>query len=153
MSSIEIFKTIPHGFNTKIQVAASYVLVEDKLLILQLSPAKQEAGAWGVPAGKLEVNESPAAGACRELYEETGIFIELAAHMHPMSQLYIRKPKVDYVYHIFGVKLNHNPKIQLSHEHSDYRWVTPQEVKGLPLMKGAQEALEMYYQRLKETEA
>lgn len=36
-------------------------------------------GAWSIPAGYLEIDESPRAGAVRELEEETGLVVDASA--------------------------------------------------------------------------
>lgn len=139
----KVFDAEPEGFNAKVHVAASYVNVEGKLLLLKLSSIKNEAGAWGVPAGKIEMNEPLNEGARRELFEETGLVIA-SNFIRQLGTLYFRKPDIDYTYHLFGVSLYSLPEIQLSDEHSDYTWVTLSEAFRLNLMIGAKEALEAY---------
>lgn len=141
---VQIFQCPPLGFDTKAEVASTYVSVDGKLLLLQISHLKQESGCWGVPAGKIEANESPEKAARRELYEETGISIDSKAHMQLFGRLYVRKPKVDYVYHMFKIELPQLPKIQLSKEHQTHAWINPQEAENMPLMAGAKDALKCY---------
>jgi predicted NUDIX family NTP pyrophosphohydrolase len=54
--------------------------------------AKKDAGAWSIPKGLIEGNESPLAAAKREFKEETGLlprgtFIELGSFKQPSSKL------------------------------------------------------------------
>lgn len=146
-SEIFVYDKKPKGFFSTVEVAAIYLNVNGKLLLLELSADKQEKGTWGVPAGKLEVGERPAQGAKRELLEETGIDIEDEGSFHPLGELYIRKPEIDYIYHLFGINLESQPAICLSPEHCSYRWVSRFEGENLPLMKGAKLALDAYFQR------
>jgi ADP-ribose pyrophosphatase YjhB (NUDIX family) len=53
------------------------VLRDDRALIVQRAQ-QPNAGRWGFPGGVLELGESVAAGAMRELREETGIIAEPA---------------------------------------------------------------------------
>lgn len=147
MMTTKVYKEIPEEFSPKVEVAAIYVAVEGKLLLLQLSDDKSERGAWGVPAGKIEIGEQPLHGAKRELFEETSINISENSFT-PLGTLYIRKPEIDYAYHLFGIDLNRLPDVHLSSEHCAYRWVSKEEAENLPLMKGAKPALEAYYQAL-----
>lgn len=142
-SVVSVYTTKPSDFKASIQVAACYVEIDGDLLLLQCSPNKQEAGTWGVPAGKIEENESTMNGAKRELLEETGIDIPLS-NLHPLTTLYIRKPKIDYSYHLFKVTMPAKPKIVLSSEHPAYMWASKKDLETLPLMVGAKEALETY---------
>ena len=111
LKKIEICEKKPENFNAKVQVAACHIEVDGKLLLLQRAYDKSEGGNWGVPAGKLEEDESPEQAACRELFEETGIKIDPIAQLQALGELYIRKPDVDYIYHIFKILLNDKPKI------------------------------------------
>ena len=137
----EVHETEPHGFNPEVQISACYLEIDGKLLLLQRAHGKLEPGKWGVPAGKLEKNETPEQATQRDLFEETGISFE---NLSPMPCLYIRKPEIDYIYHPFKIQLDRIPPVQLSNEHQNYQWVTSQEMQKLPLMDGAQEALYHY---------
>ena len=53
------------------------VLRGDKALIVQRAQ-QPNAGRWGFPGGVLELGETVAEGAMRELYEETGIVADPA---------------------------------------------------------------------------
>ena len=59
---VEVYETKPIGFKASVEVAACYLEVEGRLLLLECAAKKQEAGRWGVPAGKLEKGETPAMG-------------------------------------------------------------------------------------------
>jgi 8-oxo-dGTP diphosphatase len=141
----EVYELRPKDFVPKVEVAGIYVNINDKVLLLQLSSRKREAGKWGVPAGKLESNESVIEGARRELLEETDIDITSVDMLKSIGKLFIRKPDIDYVYHLFGLNLELFPNIQLSAEHHNHKWVTRIEANALNLMDGAKEALDFYF--------
>jgi 8-oxo-dGTP pyrophosphatase MutT (NUDIX family) len=148
ISSIEVHESPPDDFAPKVQVAGCYLEIDNKLLLLQTADGKLEARNWGVPAGKLEENETPENAAIRELFEETGIALEHPSQMQHLNSLYIRKPEFDYVYYLFKVQLDQIPNVQLSKEHRHYTWATVSDMEELPLMQGAKEALH-YYRLLK----
>ncbi|MBA3722907.1 MAG: NUDIX hydrolase [Parachlamydiaceae bacterium] len=139
---IEVHEIKPEDFNARVEVAAVYVEVHDKVLFLQISKQKKEGGLWGVPAGKQESNETPQQASIRELYEETGIKLE--NHLHPkfVGTLYIRKPDLDYNYHVFHAKFTTTPTVIISNEHQSYKWVSMNEINTISLMAGAKEALD-----------
>ncbi|NGX63418.1 MAG: CTP pyrophosphohydrolase [Candidatus Anoxychlamydiales bacterium] len=143
-SSIEIYDYNPQKHRGKIEVVGCYIEIDESLLLLQLANQKLEAGFWGVPAGKVEQNESPKKAAKRELFEETGIDIEDLAHIKCLGALYVKKPNVDYIFHLFKIQLHKTPIIQLSIEHQDYKWARMQDIDKMPLVEGALEALQKY---------
>ena len=139
----EVFEARPEGFQGAVEAAAAYLEIGGKLLILQNADFKEEAGRWGVPAGKVEPGEAPEETVRRELFEETGISVEPYA-VESLGTLYIRKPYVQYVYHLFQIALEQMPEVRLSKEHVQAHWATSKELKSLPLMEGAFEALCKY---------
>lgn len=139
-SRIEIFEKKPEGFVPHVQVSGCYLEIDNKLLLLQRAYGNFESGKWGVPAGKLEGDETPLEGAKRELFEETGISPK---NFQQVNSLYIQKPEVAYVFHLFKVELDQIPEVILSNEHQSYKWATPKEIEELPLMAGANEALQL----------
>ncbi|MEI8366273.1 MAG: NUDIX hydrolase [Parachlamydiaceae bacterium] len=140
----EVHENEPNGFNPQVEVAACYLEIDNKLLLLQSSTRKSEPEAWGVPAGKLEKNERPCDAAKRELFEETGISIEHHSQIQSCGSLYIRKPEIEYVYHLFEVTIDKVPEIRLSDEHQSYVWASSEEIEQISLMSGAREALDRY---------
>lgn len=96
-----------------------------------------------MPAGKLEPGENPENAAKRELLEETGITIKDGC-MNRLSPLYIRKPKLDYIYYPFKIFLEDRPQVFLSSEHQSYKWVDFHALETIALMDGAREVLKHY---------
>lgn len=139
---VEVHKIAPGGFTPKVQIAACYLEIDDKLLILQRAQGV-EKGKWGVPAGKLEINETPENAAKRELFEETGI--GCFTQIQRLDSLYIRKPEIDYVYHYFKVHIESIPEVRLSDEHQSYIWATSKDIETIDFMEGAIETLQHYH--------
>lgn len=115
----EVYELRPEGFQPSVEVAACYLEIDGRLLLLESGAHKPEAGKWGVPAGKVKRGEASPDAARRELFEETGIRVD-SDSIHHLGSLYIRKPDLDYVYHLFKIALHERPDVQLSHEHSNF---------------------------------
>ncbi len=80
--------------------------------------------------------------ARRELFEETGISLEGTSQICYVSSIYIRKPHIDYTFHLFRVQLSESTRdVKLSDEHQSYHWATPQDFEKMPLTAGAVERL------------
>jgi 8-oxo-dGTP diphosphatase len=60
-------------------VAAALVDAEGRVLLQRRSPGRAMAGLWEFPGGKVERDERPEAALVRELEEELGIEVDLAA--------------------------------------------------------------------------
>ena len=142
-SSIEIFEKKPEGFIPQVEVSGCYIEIENKLLLLKYAQGS-ESGRWGVPAGKVEGDETPIEAAKRELFEETGISLECPSQIHYVTSIYVRKPSINYTFHLFKVQLNQRPDVKLSPEHQAYSWTTFQDIEEMLLTGGAMEALQYY---------
>jgi len=142
--NIEIFEKKPEGFTPNVEVAGCYIEVENKLLLLEYASTGTKSGKWGVPAGKVEKDETPLNAARRELFEETAISLGCQSQIHYVNSMYIRKPDVDYIFHLFKVQLDQMPDVHLSHEHQSYRWATSQDIEEMPLVDAGKEALQYY---------
>lgn len=60
-------------------VAAALVDGDGRILLQQRAPGRAMAGLWEFPGGKVEDGERPEAALARELEEELGIRVEIAA--------------------------------------------------------------------------
>jgi len=145
---IEVYDQQPEDFCPQVEIAACYLEIENKILLLQCGVHKSEPGKWGVPAGKIEEGEMPQQAAIRELFEETGIEVEEPSQIHYVTKLYMRKPTFDYVYHLFQVQLTEIPRICLSDEHLNYHWASAEDLEELPLMVGAKEGIHCYQKNI-----
>lgn len=62
-----------NDFKDLIEVAACYLEHENYYLFLKRAENKPAGLTWGVPAGKVEKNETPIDALTRELFEETSV--------------------------------------------------------------------------------
>jgi len=140
-----VYENRPKAFQKASSVVGCFLEIEGKLLLLQRSETESEKGCWGPPAGTVEKGESLSAAAKRELSEETGIIATKVALLGP---LYIQKPHVAYVFYLFAIQWDKNTDVTTSSEHTDYKWISLEKARSLPLVSGGTEAL-TYYQKKK----
>lgn len=140
----KVFDERPHDFQPQVEVGSCFLEIGGKILLLQRATGKLEEERWGLPAGKIEIDETTKKGAIRELFEETGIEVTDLTLVHFLKTFYIRKSEIDYLFHLFKVELNEIPGVKLSSEHQDYKWVTMQQAQKMDLMGGAVEVLKQY---------
>ncbi len=143
---IKVYQSKPRDFAPQVEVASCYFEVGDELLLLQRAIGQSEEGLWGIPAGRIELSESPQDGMIRELYEETGIGLTEDHTIESLGELYICKPSIAYVFHMFRVDHHDKPEVCLSGEHQNYSWVSRGEILNMDLMAGAVQALQIYFQ-------
>jgi 8-oxo-dGTP diphosphatase len=141
--TVQVFNTPPSDFIPRLEVSASYCEYQGRILLLKRQMNKAEGLKWGVPAGKIEQGETPLEAAKRELFEEAGI---QAQHLKSIGCLYIRRPELDFVFHLFFLHLSQFPILNVAQEeHTEACWASLQEARQLPLVSGGEKALEYFY--------
>ena len=139
----EVFDTRPHDFHSEKDVAACYVVCQNRFLLLKRAPDKPQPNTWGVPAGKFEPEETPEKAVIREVLEEVGLDVVPKA----LGELYVRHPDLHFTYHMFHQSFENFPDINLSNEHTACVWATLEEAMALPLIGGGKDAL-LHYKNL-----
>jgi NADH pyrophosphatase NudC (nudix superfamily) len=103
-------------------VLAAVVEGDDGRVLLARNALWQE-GVFGLITGFMEAGESPEAGICREVLEETGLRVK-ALRLLCCSE-FLRMNQVLIAYH---VRVQGRPEdVKLSPELLEYRWQTAQE--------------------------
>lgn len=137
----------PQGFSSTIDCAACYCEWQDKILLVKRHPNSSQGLTWGLPAGKMEKNETPRQAVIREVREEVGLEVDDET-LESFGLLYCRLPHVDFHFHVFRFRFHQLPAVQLSpSELIDMKWLTHEEALKLPLIAGGKEALDYYKQR------
>ena len=132
------------------QLAAPGTSVE--ILMLRRSPSKVVLpGLWQCVSGSLEEGESIAAGALRELHEETGFGaaeIEAFFDLDQVNQFH--EPSVGAIVSsaVFAVRVRADAQPELSHEHDAMRWVPPAEALELAIWPAYGESIRRIQQNL-----
>lgn len=109
-------------------------------LMLKRSTGKHYEHLWQGVAGKIEKGETATQTVIRELEEETGKKPKkLFVADHIASFYDVRKDRIQMV-PIFGIEVE-NSEVQLSDEHSEYKWVSFEEALTLLTWKGQKEGL------------
>lgn len=89
-------------------------------------------GGWSVPAGKVKYEEVPMVAALRELKEESGIDGHVLKELSCRAGTILSKGEKAYrLFFTYLVEANNKaepPQVRLSEEHSDFVWVTAQDL-------------------------
>ena len=117
---------------------------EGKFVLLHRRAHKPNGNTWGLPAGKVEPDESDEAAMLRELREETGYEARL-------SELrYVREDEYQFdgdpfVFVVYKLALDgpYDVKIEAA-AHQAYQWITWSEAMKMPdLVPGLHTVLEL----------
>ncbi len=105
------------------KLGADAAVPDDRGQILLLK--RSDGRGWGLPGGWVDVHESPAQAAVREVWEEAGLRVEPEAY----AAISCKGPGTGpHLYHQVNIVTLMKPvpadaTITLSHEHTDYRWI------------------------------
>lgn len=110
------------------------------------------AGHWGFPKGHVEKGEEEKETVLRELEEETGI--------SEVEFIPGYRQRIDYYFYRGEQKINKEvyfylgktseKKVQISHEHRDYKWLTYEEAMATLTFQNARNILKEAKQFLQE---
>lgn len=111
-------------------VAAALIDGEGRVLLQQRPPGKPMAGLWEFPGGKIEANESPEAALARELHEELGITLSVE-DLRPIA--FASEPLAGRHLLLLLYTLDTWQGTPAAHHATELRWVTPAEMRTLPM--------------------
>lgn len=131
----------------ELESVAKALLINPKgeALILTLGEHKQrpeKSFKPDLPGGMVDPGESDRGGVVREIVEETGISVDIneVVPVYSKTEFYSDESK-SVTKHLFIVKLDSTPTVQLSWEHSAYRWVPLDELQNSILRSFYDEAI------------
>jgi 8-oxo-dGTP diphosphatase len=122
------------------------VIHEGKILIMKrVRPSSDGLGWWELPGGGLEYGEPPHEALIRELKEETGLDIKILKPVYTFTAIRENYQTVG----IGFLTIPTNDHVILSDEHTDYRFVSQDELKDsldVHIYKDIEKALDEYNQ-------
>lgn len=102
---------------------------QEKFLILQLPINKEfTKELWMFPGGRLESGEQPELGLKREVFEETGLRVDVVIPAHT-ARWGIENPAKYSVFYMCRIIGKEN--IAISKEHVAYKWVDFEEINKI----------------------
>lgn len=105
-----------------------------EVLLIRRSSDQMFAGLWQCVTGKLEVGERIAAGARREVAEETGLeAADLEAFFETDIVNWFHADDLDALLceAVFAARVRADAAVIVSDEHDDFRWLSPDAAKEL----------------------
>lgn len=137
-------KKIPN-FNSRFEVVSCFIEYQQNILLLLRQENKPQPLSWGVPAGKVEGNDSLLETITREVKEETGIVIP-SSNFNYFKKLYVMYTDYDFIYHIYSSELKIRPIVKINPlEHKDFLWTSPKKALALPLIPDEDFCINLFY--------
>lgn len=141
-----IYFDSPADFSPRFSIVSCFLQYDKKFLLLHRQEHKAQGNTWGVPAGKIDGDESEIQAMLREAQEETGISLA-AEDLKYIRQVYVRYPDYDFIYHMFAAELDQEPLVTINPaEHKEFQWISPEDALQINLMPDLDHCIKFYYQ-------
>jgi len=114
-----------------------------EFLLLKRSPEQYYPNLWQMVSGKIKENETAYNAALREIKEETSLTPDMFWVAPTVNSFY--SPDKDYIclLPVFAAKVKNDCEVKISKEHTEYKWVTPEEAKQLLAWDGQRKSVDV----------
>jgi len=116
-----------------------------EILLIRRAAGRIYPGIWQCVTGGLEGDEKVVDGALRELEEETGITAAEIEALYGLDQVNLfHADHLDALMAeaVFAAHVQGSVRPRLSHEHDDFRWVSPDEARETVVWPAYRTAIE-----------
>jgi mutator protein MutT len=109
-----------------VEASVALVVFDERALVLRRRPEDRSfAEQWCLPGGRVEEGETAVDAAVREIFEETGLALEIDRGLGPRA-VQLPERGIAFTIHRFVGRCEH-ALVELSDEHVDSRWLTRAE--------------------------
>jgi 8-oxo-dGTP pyrophosphatase MutT (NUDIX family) len=136
------------------RVVSCLLVHNGKLLILKRSTkVKTYKEYWGAVAGYIEPNEQPYETAVKEIGEEAGLGtkdITLIVQAEPVTINDVYDGvQYQWVIYPFIFRVTNDSKVHIDWEHSEYQWISPDEISQYQTVPYLKEIVRQHLQELR----
>lgn len=115
----------------------------DEWLMMKRAPNVRVPGAWQMVSGRIEEGEKAYETAIREMREETGLEALHFFQASFVNRFYLAAEDQIILTPVFAAEVAAVSKVQLSEEHTEFRWVGPEEARAMLAWPGQRESLDV----------
>jgi 8-oxo-dGTP diphosphatase len=127
----------------RVDVALAVPLRDGRVFVARRASGLHLAGSWEFPGGKIDVGETPADAARRELAEETGL---VAGDLEPLVLLVHDYVEAPLRFHVF---LARDPAGEVVMDaRRQHAWLTPHELSSIEMPEANRQMLRALRWRL-----
>jgi 8-oxo-dGTP pyrophosphatase MutT (NUDIX family) len=117
----------------------------DEVLVLKRSAVDEhKPSVWETVGGGMETQNSPQEALKREIREETGLEVEVG---EPFNVFTFTKDSGEFKIGITFLCDYVSGEVKLSEEHSEYKWIKPEEFKNLESIASLYDEIDKYAQK------
>ncbi|MEM2136661.1 MAG: NUDIX hydrolase [Candidatus Methanomethylicia archaeon] len=120
------------------------ILIEDGKILLVKRTAEPNKGLWTIPGGKLRWGERLEEAVKREIYEETGLKVEVIG-IHGIYELIIKDDENEVIYHYVIIDYKVKKKfgeLKASTDALEVKWFSKNELKNIETTETTKKLLE-----------
>lgn len=114
-----------------------------KFLLLKRSQNDSYPGIWQMVTGKIKRNEKAYQAAIRELKEETSISPSSLYVVPIVNSLYLAEKDEVILVPVFVCEVDSEAHVKISHEHSEFRWVSFNQALKMLKWDGQKKAIKI----------
>lgn len=136
---------INYSTSSKAPVLTCFIKYQDQILLLKRShKVSTYRGLWNTVAGYLDEIKSVKDKAYKELDEELNINREniLKTKLSHLYEFYDKNIQKTWIIFPAMVELRKKPAIKLNWEHTDYKWIKPEEINEYNIVPNLEITLE-----------
>jgi len=101
----------------------------DKYLLIQRA-AEPDKGLWSIPGGMVELGEKVSEAAVREVFEETGLVVEIISVLDVIDKIIMDDNRIKFHFVIVDFIAEYKRgELKASSDALDTRWVSVEEFK------------------------
>lgn len=128
----------------KLQIGVKVLIQNsrDEFLLIKRSKMLNSdvAPSWDIPGGRIEPDEALLKALAREVKEEIGHSIEDEPELLTVQDIFIENKDLHVVRLTYLLKED-VPEIVLSYEHTDYAWLTTEQIRTMTFEPYLEETL------------
>lgn len=114
-----------------------------EFLLLKRAPYQYYPNLWQMVSGKIKDSEKAYETALREIKEETGLSPHQLWIAPNINSFYSPDDEYISLIPVFAAKVDFDSIVKISNEHSEYKWLKPEDARNLLAWEGQRKSVDL----------